>query len=106
MAVLHGQNPARINPWSTGFANSGGTRRGICRRRASAAASSREMYLSPTIGLGRTGLELKPIRSEPPDRKPTVQIRRYLFGLEHLLKNPGTLLKTTRGPSLFKRIYG
>jgi len=88
MAVLHGQNPARINPWSAGFANSGDPRRGICRRRASAAAPSREMYLSPTIGLGRTGLELKPIRSEPPDRKPTVQIRRYLFGLEHLIKSP------------------
>ena len=88
MAVLHGQNPARINPWSAGFANAGDPCRGICRRRASAAAPSREMYLSPTIGLGRTGLELKPIRSEPPDRKPTVQIRRYPFGLALLLKSP------------------
>ena len=88
MAVLHGQNPARINHWSAGFANSGGPRHGICHRRVSATASSREMYLSPTIGLGRTGLELKPIRSEPPDRKPTVQVRRYLFGLALLLKSP------------------
>ena len=88
MAVLHGQNPARINPWSTSFANSGDLRRGICCQRVSAAAPSREMYLSPTIGLGRTGLELKPIRSEPPDRKPTVQIRRYPFGLALLLKSP------------------
>ena len=88
MAVLHGQNPTRINPWSAGFANSGGPRRGICRRRASAAASSREIYLSPTIGLGRTGLELKLIRSEPPDRKPMVQIRRYPFDLALLLKSP------------------
>ena len=57
MAVLHGQNQARINPWSVGFANSGDPRRGICRQRASAAALTRGMVPRRPIPSERVGLE-------------------------------------------------
>ena len=58
-----------------------------------------------TISDQRSRLDLKPIKPDPSDRDPTAEIRGYPFGLAFLLKNPLSLVESTRTPSLFKSIY-
>ena len=65
---------------------------------------ARPNALSRTISNGRRRLDRALIRSDPSDPNPTAEIQTYRFGLALLLKSPSFSLKSTRGPSQFKRI--